>query len=93
MRFVDRIDFTMPGAVQLTINGMPLAMLDVTDKRAAEPIQLALTTPGDLVPFQLGQVPAGSGILILPPEVAEMFRKAQADQIRAARAAAAANGH
>ena len=96
MRFVDRIDFTMPGAVQLTINGAPVAMLDVDDKRLESPVQLALTTPGELVPFQSGSIPAGCAVLILPPEVAIAFRAAQAERFKRARAAAAAaqaNGH
>lgn len=89
MGFVDRLDFTMPGAIELQVNSMPVALLDIDETRAALGVQLALTTPGDLVPFQNGRIPAGSGILILPPQVAAAFRSAHAEHIRRQREARA----
>lgn len=88
--FTDRLDFTMPGAVELIVNGMPVAWLDIDEKRSEAGMQLALTTLGDLVPFQIGSIPAGSGVIILPPQIAAAFRSAHALNIRRQRDAAAA---
>lgn len=84
------LDFTFAGAVKVQMNGIPLVYIDVPEKRADEGFQLGLTTAGELAPFQDGRVPAGWGLMLLPPPVAQMFRQAHASAIAEARRQAAA---
>jgi len=68
--------------------GVPLVYVDVAEKRTDAGFKLSLTTPGELAPFCAGSVPAGWGVMLLPPPVAEMFRKAHSSAIAQARAEA-----
>jgi hypothetical protein len=81
-----------PASVQLTMAGIPAVYLTIDPESCPNGFEVAVTRPGDLAPFNRGLVPAGCGILLLPPDVHQSLRAGFAQAIETARQEASRNG-
>lgn len=70
MSAIERVasPLTVPGL------GIPVQVIDVSPEHAPEGFSIMLTPKGALVPIVTGDVPRGSMLAVIPPEMAAMLR-------------------